>query len=256
MRKYLKAYKDLFGSGLIKGEIVRKHIEQQAMIDRLLPDSASFFYITESASHTYHFMGKQQKNVSGYANEVFLEKGIELFFQCLHPEEIDIIVNQMYADGMRIIFAADEKERPQILTQYNYRFKRKSGEYINLMEQLYVLEMGGKELSPLILGHIIILDNEEVLPLRLSSKICRNNDVYETIFSKVYTPVTNSLSDITNRELDILRNLAAGKRSKEIAQQLFISPHTVDTHRRNLLKKLQCNSVVELAQIAFKYGLL
>lgn len=256
MRHYLQAYRDLFGSGLITGETIQKHIEQQAVIDGFLPDSASFFYVAESASHTYHFMGKQQESVSGYSNDVFLEKGIELFFQCLHPDEIDIIINQVYPDGMRVIMEAEVAEKQQILTQYNYRFKRKSGEYINLMEQLYVLEVDGDGLATLMLGNIIVLDTDEVLPLRLSSRIFRNNQVYETIFSKVYNPITTLLSDVTNRELDILRNLAAGKRSREIAEQLFISPHTVDTHRRNLLKKLKCGSVVELAQIAFKYGLL
>ncbi|SHO49938.1 LuxR C-terminal-related transcriptional regulator [Desulfopila aestuarii] len=256
MRQYLQAYKDLFGTGLVKGETIQKHIEQQTTIDTFLPDSASFFYVAESPSHTYHFMGRLQENVSGYTNEEFLQQGIGLFLQCLHPEEIDIIVNQMYPDGMDVISQADEQEKQQILTQYNYRFKRKTGEYINLMEQLYVLEVDENGLATLILGNIIVLDNEEVLPLRLSSKIFRNNAVYETIFSKVYNPITTPLSDVTGRELDILRNLAAGKRSKEIAKELFISPYTVDTHRRNLLKKLQCNSVVELAKIAFKYGLL
>jgi len=162
----------------------------------------------------------------------------------------------MYPDAMRIIFEAAGNEKHQLLTQYNYRFRRKSGEYINLMEQLYVLEVDTNGLATLMLGNIIVLDNKDTLPLRLSSKIFRNNTVYETIFSKVYNPITNALSDVTGRELDILRNLATGKRSKEIARELFISPHTVDTHRRNLLKKLECNSVVELAQIAFKYGLL
>lgn len=256
MRNYLQAYRDLFGSGLIQGKTIRKHIEQQTIIDRFLPDSASFFYIVEPVTHTYHFMGKQQENISGYSNEEFLQQGLELFLQCLHPEEIDIIVNQIYPDVMRMILQADVADKQQVLTQYNYRFRRKSGEYINLLEQLYVLEVDSEGMATLMLGNIIVLDNLEVLPLRLSSKTFINNETYKTIFSQVYTPVTNILSEVTSRELDILRNLAAGKRSKEIAEMLFISPHTVDTHRRNLLKKLNCASVVELAQIAFKYGLL
>ena len=62
--------------------------------------------------------------------------------------------------------------------------------------------------------------------------------------------------NITNREQDILRNLSTGKTSKEIAEELFISHHTVDTHRRNLLKKLNCSSVVELTRVAFHGGFL
>ncbi len=76
MRKYIEAYKDAFGSGLVKDEKVQKHIEQQTIIDKFLPDSASFFYIVEAPSHKYHFFGKQQQNVSGYNNDEFLKKGV------------------------------------------------------------------------------------------------------------------------------------------------------------------------------------
>jgi len=47
VREYLKACTDIFQSGLVKGDIVRKHIEQQIIIDEFLPDSASFFFVVE-----------------------------------------------------------------------------------------------------------------------------------------------------------------------------------------------------------------
>lgn len=255
MRKYLEAYLDIVGSGLINKDVVLNHIQQHAIIDKILPDSASFFYIVESPSHRYHFMGKQQESVSGYSNEEFLEQGVELFLKCLHPDEIDIILNQIYPDAMSLVLDAAIEDKKKIQLQYNYRFKRKNGEYTNLMEQLYVLEVdtGGK--ASLLLGNIITLENEMVLPMRLSGKLLRNN-ISGTIFSKSYSHSETSIDNITTRELDILRNLSAGKTSKEIGRELYISSHTVDTHRRNLLKKLNCKSVVELARFSFKNGLL
>jgi len=50
MRKYVQAYQDAFGTGLVKDVTIKQHIAQQAIIDKLLPDSASFFYIVETPS--------------------------------------------------------------------------------------------------------------------------------------------------------------------------------------------------------------
>ena len=44
-------------------------------------------------------------------------------------------------------------------------------------------------------------------------------------------------SELTSREEDVLRQVALGKTNKEIADELFISTHTVITHRKNITKK-------------------
>ena len=139
--------------------------------------------------------------------------------------------------------------------QYNYRFKRKNGEFINLLEQIQALELDRKGRITLALGNVIMLQNTEILPLRLYIKQFKTNDLSKTVFNRCYTAL-HSENIITSREEEILQHLALGKTSKEVARKLFISPHTVDTHRRNLLKKLKCRSVVELTQIAFKNGML
>lgn len=256
MRNYLQAYLDVAGSGLIKESVVQKYIEQQTTIDKILPESASFFYIVESPSRKYHFMGKQQETVSGYSNFEFFDQGVELFLHSLHPDEIDIILGQVFPYAMSLVHKAADKDKKKLLLQYNYRFRRKTGEYINLLEQVYVLEVDKEGKASLLLGNIIVLSNDNILPVQFSAKIFRQNSISETLFSKTYTTTQQPFKTITKREMDILRNLAAGKTSREIGQELYISHHTVDTHRRNLLRKLQCKSVVDLARYAFKNGLL
>ncbi len=51
---------------------------------------------------------------------------------------------------------------------------------------------------------------------------------------------------ITKREKEIIQLILDGKTSKEIAEELFISKYTVDTHRRNMLKKTGSNNFIEL----------
>jgi DNA-binding NarL/FixJ family response regulator len=58
--------------------------------------------------------------------------------------------------------------------------------------------------------------------------------------------------DLSQRELEILRLLASGKRNVEIAQELFISPHTVRNHVSNLLAKLHISNRFEATAYAIR----
>jgi len=62
--------------------------------------------------------------------------------------------------------------------------------------------------------------------------------------------------EITDREQEILQLIVEGLTSKEIAQKLFISPRTVDTHRANLMQKLELNNIAELVRYALEHNLV
>jgi len=59
---------------------------------------------------------------------------------------------------------------------------------------------------------------------------------------------------LTERESEILTLIAEGFTNKEIGDQLFISHRTVDTHRTNLMKKLEVNNLAGLISYALKHG--
>jgi DNA-binding CsgD family transcriptional regulator len=61
---------------------------------------------------------------------------------------------------------------------------------------------------------------------------------------------------LTRRELEVVRLVAEGHTNKEIAQQLVVSPRTIDMHVRNTLRKLDCRSRLEAARRAGELGLL
>lgn len=54
---------------------------------------------------------------------------------------------------------------------------------------------------------------------------------------------------LSKRELEIVSHLAKGLTTKEIAEKLFLSNHTVDTHRRNILRK---SAVKNTAQLVYQ----
>jgi len=61
---------------------------------------------------------------------------------------------------------------------------------------------------------------------------------------------------LSEREIEVIRSLSEGKTSLEIADLLFISEHTVKTHRKNILKKLDIHSAPELVQYAINNGII
>jgi len=61
---------------------------------------------------------------------------------------------------------------------------------------------------------------------------------------------------ITEREIEILKLIAGGFSNKEIGDQLFISHRTVDTHRTNLMKKLNVNNIAGLISFAIRNGIV
>ncbi len=68
--------------------------------------------------------------------------------------------------------------------------------------------------------------------------------------------VEDSYELLTSREREILQLLAEGKSNKEIATVLNLSPHTVETHRGNILQKLNLHSVPELILYAVRKGVI
>jgi len=66
-------------------------------------------------------------------------------------------------------------------------------------------------------------------------------------------PLHRALSD---REYEVMCLLASGKKTREIAEELFLSPNTVSTYRARIFEKMNMNSVAEIVQYAVKNNLL
>lgn len=64
----------------------------------------------------------------------------------------------------------------------------------------------------------------------------------------------SSDNQLTNRESEILQLIADGKTNKEIANFLQLSRKTVETHRLNIMKKLDVHSGIELIKTALRMG--
>ena len=69
-------------------------------------------------------------------------------------------------------------------------------------------------------------------------------------------PGMSSTEDLTSREQEIIILISNELTNNEIAEELHISPRTVDTHRRNLLQKLGVKNTAGLVKFAVKNNML
>ncbi|MBQ2200612.1 MAG: response regulator transcription factor [Bacteroidaceae bacterium] len=63
-------------------------------------------------------------------------------------------------------------------------------------------------------------------------------------------------STLTATEIEVMRAIAQGKTTKEIANERFSSIHTINTHRKNIFRKLQVNTAHEAIRVAIRSGLI
>ena len=68
-------------------------------------------------------------------------------------------------------------------------------------------------------------------------------------------PDSSPYSILTAREREVLQLMAEGRNTKKIAESLFVSVKTVETHRKQLMDKLDIHSVAELTKYAIRQGL-
>ncbi len=69
------------------------------------------------------------------------------------------------------------------------------------------------------------------------------------------TAVTSPVDALSGREREVLRCVARGHTYREVGEELFIAPKTVENHVRNILNKLQLNRKNELVRYALEHGI-
>ncbi len=86
-------------------------------------------------------------------------------------------------------------------------------------------------------------------PIFLSKEVLRSLSGYS---KKTESTGFKLQTALTDRELDILALLCEGLSPKEIAEKIYLSPRTVETHKKNIMEKFDINSIGKLISVALK----
>ncbi len=133
----------------------------------------------------------------------------------------------------------------KILVLSMYSEKSKVSEMINNGVNGYILKNTGKK------------ELMEAIEKIWNGGLFFSDEIIETLMkansAEEKTPET---VDLTRRELEIIKLIGAENTNGEIAEKLFISERTVETHRKNIFKKTGSKSVVGLINYAYERGLI
>lgn len=112
----------------------------------------------------------------------------------------------------------------------------------------YVLKEAGAE--ELLAAVEKVMDGRQYLSRALPAEEIRR------LIDKPSTKANDRYDTLSAREREVLQLIAEGYTSPEIAEKIFISPRTVDTHRSNIIAKLGLRSVSDLIRFAVERGLI
>lgn len=236
------------------GTVIEKHIEKLKELDEYLPRMQSFFIVTNTSTQTYPFVSKNFEYALGLDIQKMTTIGAPYWFSHFHPDDIVIWMRALEDLMVFTMTKIPIEERPKLSYTWNFRVKNSKGEYLNTFEHqtpTYFDELG----KPIIgIAHQSIIGGSEERPIIASIKKLNLKNEYETIFYKNYSQKLLTIT-LTNREKDVVRLLALNKTSIEIAENLFISVHTVSVHRKNILAKLNFENTKELVQYCLVHQL-
>lgn len=236
-------YKDIFDT--FEDVTIKEHIKKLIELDYYFPFNNTFFCITNTALQKFEYVSKNFTSCTGLENSDMLADGMNYFWERFHPDDTPLWIKSLQALMEFTMNELNNEQRSKMSYTWNYRIKNAKENYVNIIQNTTPLQFDETNKPIIGLAHYTVLDIGHNMDICASAKYLNKKNEYETLF---FTNLSNQylLEAVSNRERDVIRLLLVNKSSNEIAEKLFISKHTVDTHRRNILKKFNLNSTGEL----------
>ena len=217
-------------------------------LEEMMEDQDQFFYIADIIQMKILFTSRRSKAMIGIAPEDVTPYH---FMEAVHNDDIQ----RLNLGRSKIIHMAQDlfiAEKGYGLLTTNYRFRNPSGGYSDILVQAYI--------------YYTRIPYKTVFFLKIHTNIDWHKKIkhgYHYYVGKDLTWFRYPDNDMlmkgnifSDREFEIIRLIKSGLNSDEIGNKLCISPHTVNTHRRNILVKSGKESVAELIYELKEQGVL
>ncbi len=222
--------------------------------------------VSDVQSGKNYFVSKGIEQVTGWSKEEFLNGGWGFGMANIHEDDLDTTIE---------VFQSNIEKRTKqpfvhdhLNWETNFRYKKKNKGYVKIKCVTNVLERDTNQqikflissFTPFIkntsssnhfpeeniqLDSIRIIDGKPYINLEFLQNLRKN---------KLNHDQKEDLPDISEREMEVLLLMSEGLSSEKIASKLHISSHTIKTHRKALMKKLDAKNAAELIRKAEKMG--
>ncbi|MCG8331580.1 MAG: response regulator transcription factor [Chitinophagales bacterium] len=192
---------------------------------------------------------EQDINVIGEAQD---GKALMDLLEILEPDIVLVDINMPHMDGVEVTRRVNSKFKDlKVLILSTYDDVRLIKEILKLGAKGYVLKTADK--TELIKAIRTLYEGGTFFSQEISDKILKSMIPSETVSES-----TNSLPPValTKREMEIIKLIAMEYSGPEISKKLFISINTVETHRKNLIRKTKSKNTIGLVKYAMKHDLI
>lgn len=210
-----------------------------------------YSYIFNVRESAFELISNEITTVLGYQPD---EIDVPFLLSKIHPEDQPWFLNFENKVG-EFFGTLSHKQIPNYKVRYDFRIRNKNGEYIRVLQQVITIQFDESKRVLRTFGvHTDITHiKQDGVPV-LSFIGLNGEPSYVGVKVKdIFSPATISL---TRREREVLALLIEGRKSEDISRMLYISKQTVDSHRKNLLKKTNCINTASLTSMAIKKGWL
>ncbi len=226
------------------------------LLERLAQNKHTLFMIVDAHNLDITYVGKNAEEFIGYSADEFLNQKFGLVFKIMRWEHISFFIKILdWAKIIRVKIPDEAKKEFMSYSVCGLVFKHKNGTPVKSFCRVYPIE-----LSPNGYVNIAIIEIIDVTNLLKSDdywvRVAAGKEKQHTLcfFSNNKSSAGGDL--ISEREMDVLKLIAEGFQSREIAEKLFISPSTVEKHRKNMIARVGVRDTVALVEICKRCGIL
>ncbi len=221
-------------------------------LERLDVIDSSTIMIFDLFRREHIYVSSKFETVLGYDIDEASEEGTEYFNRYVHPDDLVALTEAgVYFLEMAFKIACNEVKNYKLLSEY--RMKKASGEWLRVVEQHVCLELDKHDNVWLSLSMLDISPNQD-LGSPAQSRLL--NFKTGELFYFPPKSITKEEGPLTKREKQILDLLATGLISKQIADKLYISTNTVNTHRQRIIEKLNVANTAEAVNYSSRIGVV
>ncbi|MGB7786041.1 MAG: LuxR C-terminal-related transcriptional regulator [Salinimicrobium sp.] len=222
----------------------------------------SYLYIVNLHNFEIEYISDSVKR---YVNKEAGEVHINDLLQTVVPEEIEILKLKSKVNSDFYTSFLDKERVLQYKNVFTYRLKDARGKLRTMLYQaipLSVLENGTPEHVFCIhtdVSHLKMASTSDVSFIHMDGgKSYYNVNISTGKFDPSNCEETDNelVGLLSEREKQIVMRLSRGLNAEQIAEELNLSPHTIKTHRRNVLKKSGCTNTAELVAKCLTNGII
>ena len=224
----------------------------KSRLHRLSKISHCCTFVVDVYKCSYTYASSNFVDLLGYDSHKIetLEKQGDYLESRIHPDDRAQLV-ALQVTLSQFIYSLPLEQRNDYSNIYSFRILNAKQQYIRVTSRHQVLEQDHNGKAWLIIGNMDISPDQKKSEMVDCTVLnLKNGELFSPSLS--FQPSTN----LTNREIEVLCLIQKGLLSKEIADKLCISIHTVNIHRQNLLRKLGVQNSIEAIRLGQEIGLL